>query len=511
MSSKPLLLLALLFNSVLLSAETLPVLRLAITHTTDNSGLMARINPVFESHTGIKVNTITAGSGHALRLGREGDVDVLLTHSPDAEKRFINEGHGLKRYPVMHNDFVIVGPSSDPAGIGTADTAETAMAMIANNKVTFISRDDDSGTHRAELALWQGAGLTPGGDGYIRAGIGMGQALMLASDKGGYTLSDRGTFLAYSDRINLGILFESRTALRNSYHVFAVNPDRHPDTQHELAQKYIEFITGPIAQNVINDYRIDGSRLFHPASMDTSFAETLEAQSPRGNFFIDALASSFNLIAALDSELYFVVWTSLKVSLLAVLLASVISIPLGIVVALNTFRGKHFLLACLNTLMALPTVVVGLLMYGLLNRQGLLGEYGLLYSPMAIVIGQCVLIIPVVWNLSIAAVNAADPRLAKTCSSLGANFIQRCLIYMSEVRFALIAAVVTGFGRAIGEVGIAMMLGGNIAGFTRTMTTAIALETSKGEFEFALALGFMLLLVAFIVNAVLQRFQLRTK
>ncbi len=195
---------------------------------------MARINPVFESHTGIKVNTITAGSGHALRLGREGDVDVLLTHSPDAEKRFINEGYGLKRYPVMHNDFVIVGPSSDPAGIVTADTAETAMAMIANNKVTFISRDDDSGTHRAELALWQGAGLTPGGDGYIRAGIGMGQALMLASDKGGYTLSDRGTFLAYSDRINLGILFESRTALRNSYHVFAVNPDRHPDTQHEL-------------------------------------------------------------------------------------------------------------------------------------------------------------------------------------------------------------------------------------------------------------------------------------
>ena len=127
------------------------------------------------------------------------------------------------------------------------------------------------------------------------------------------------------------------------------------------------------------------------------------------------------------------------------------------------------------------------------------------------VIGQSVLITPVVWNLAIAAVNAADPRLARTCMSLGASFFQRCLIYMSEVRFALIAAIVTGFGRAIGEVGIAMMLGGNIDGYTRTMTTAIALETSKGDFEFALALGFMLLLVAFVVNSALQQFQLRSK
>ena len=212
-----------------------------------------------------------------------------------------------------------------------------------------------------------------------------------------------------------------------------------------------------------------------------------------------------------DSSLFHVVWTSLKVTLIAVLIATLLSVPLGVVVALNKFTGKNFLMTCLNTLMALPTVVVGLLLYGILNRQGLLGSMSLLYTPAAIIIGQCVLIIPVIWNLSIAAVNGADPRLAMTCTSLGANYFQRSIIYMGEVRFALIAAVVTGFGRAIGEVGIAMMLGGNIHGYTRTMTTAIALETSKGDFEFALALGFMLLLVAFIINSVLQQFQLKIK
>ncbi len=243
--------------------------------------------------------------------------------------------------------------------------------------------------------------------------------------------------------------------------------------------------------------------------METIVADHAD-DAPR-SFFMGAAISSLNLIFNFDSTLFYVVWTSLYVSLIAVLIATLISLPLGVVVALHDFKGKHFLQACLNTLMALPTVVVGLLLYGVMNRQGLLGDMGLLYTRAAIIIGQCILIIPVIWNLSIAAVNSADPRLARTCASLGANYFQRILIYMSEVRFALIAAVVTGFGRAIGEVGIAMMLGGNIDGYTRTMTTAIALETSKGDFEFALALGFMLLLVAFVINTVLQQFQQKTK
>ena len=157
--------------------------------------------------------------------------------------------------------------------------------------------------------------------------------------------------------------------------------------------------------------------------------------------------------------------------------------------------------------MALPTVVVGLLLYGLLSRQGAFGEWGLLYTSSAVIIGECLLIIPIIWNLSISAVNAADPRLAATCRGLGANRLQLAIIYLTEVRYGFISAVVVGFGRAIGEVGIAMMVGGNIEGFTRTMTTAIALETSKGEFELALALGCLLLVVAFAVNGCFQYLQ----
>lgn len=227
------------------------------------------------------------------------------------------------------------------------------------------------------------------------------------------------------------------------------------------------------------------------------------------DYFATAFSAAMALIIGLDPEVYAVAWTSLRISFIAVALAALLGVPLGILVALRDFPGKRLLQHALNTLMALPTVVVGLFLYGLLTRQGPLGELDLLYTTTAIIIGQMVLILPITWNLSIAAAGGADPRLLPTLQALGASTLQQGRIYASEVRFALVAALVTGFGRAIGEVGIAMMLGGNIAGFTRTMTTAIALETSKGEFEFALALGLLLLATAFLVNFTAQRFQSR--
>lgn len=225
------------------------------------------------------------------------------------------------------------------------------------------------------------------------------------------------------------------------------------------------------------------------------------------DYFLHALKVAFALIFSLDAEVYQVVWTSIMVALSATVAAAILGIPLGLIVGLREFAGKRVLLQILNTLMALPTVVVGLFLYGLFSRQGVFGDWGLLYTPWAIIIGLAVLILPIIWNLVIAAVHGADPRLAVTCKMLGATRRQQLWIYLGEIRFGLLAAIVMGFGRAIGEVGIAMMLGGNIEGFTRTMTTAIALETSKGEFEFALALGLLLLIVAFAVNAVLYRFQ----
>lgn len=225
------------------------------------------------------------------------------------------------------------------------------------------------------------------------------------------------------------------------------------------------------------------------------------------DYFSQAFVEAFKLIISLDKDVYSIVWVSVKISVIAVCIAAFIGIPMGLAVSFREFMGKQLLMQILNTLMALPTVVVGLVLYGMFTRQGPLGDWGILYTQTAIIIGECVLILPIVWNLSINAAHSADPRLVATCRSLGASEFQQGVIFIQEVRFAIMAAVVTAFGRAIGEVGIAMMLGGNIAGFTRTMTTAIALETSKGEFEFALALGVLLLLVAFIVNFLLQYFQ----
>ncbi|MGB1801071.1 MAG: ABC transporter permease [Gammaproteobacteria bacterium] len=510
---KLILFLSFFFSFVKAEPETLrQTLRLAITTTTQDSGLMTKLNPVFEKEYNVKVNVITVGSGQALRLAEQGDVDIVLTHAPEDEKRFIQSGFGLERHQVMHNDFIIIGPATDPAKIKDTQSINEAFNNLFTNKFKFISRADESGTHKKEQAIWKQTSLVPEGAWYIKAGSGMGSVLLLANEEQAYTLTDRGTYLAFKERLNLTIQFQGDDFLYNPYHVIAVNPEKHGHINSSLAEKYIAFLTGEKGQTIINDFKLHGQQLFNAVN-NFEKNEIAEASSVNENksFFLNAVISSFNLIFNFDQQLFYVVWTSLKVSLIAVLIAVLFSLPLGVVVALNNFKGKNFLLACLNTLMALPTVVVGLLLYGILNRQGLLGDLGLLYTPTAMVIGQCALIIPIIWNLCISAVNSADPRLAKTCAALGASYFQRSIIYMSEVRFALIAAIVTGFGRAIGEVGIAMMLGGNIDGYTRTMTTAIALETSKGEFEFALALGFMLLLVAFVVNAVLQQFQLKAK
>jgi tungstate transport system permease protein len=225
------------------------------------------------------------------------------------------------------------------------------------------------------------------------------------------------------------------------------------------------------------------------------------------NYFTHSLSAALSLIFQFNPDIWLIVWISLKISVAAVVLSSLIAIPLGTLIALNQFIGKQFLQQILNTLMAIPTVVVGLLLYGLLSRQGALGDLGLLYSQWAIVIGECCLITPVILNLTITAIQSADKRLVPTLLSLGANRWQVMLMVLSETRFAMMAALVVGFGRAIGELGIAMMLGGNIDHHTRTMTTAIALETSKGEFESGLALGILLLALAFIVNMGLQALQ----
>jgi tungstate transport system permease protein len=222
------------------------------------------------------------------------------------------------------------------------------------------------------------------------------------------------------------------------------------------------------------------------------------------NYFTESLLAAFSLILSLDANIFRIVVTSVSISIIATLIAALLAIPAGVSMALNTFTGKATLQHLLNTLMSMPTVVIGLLLYGLFSRLGPLGSWGLLYTPTAIIIAEAILVFPIMMNLTIAAVNSADPRLVPTLISLGAKSYTLTVHVVRATRYAMLAALITGFGRAIGEVGAAMMLGGNIQGFTRTMTTAIALETSKGEFELGLALGLLLLIIAFALNFALS-------
>lgn len=225
------------------------------------------------------------------------------------------------------------------------------------------------------------------------------------------------------------------------------------------------------------------------------------------SYFLDSFFSALTLIGNLDSALTQVVGLSLKVSLSSTLIASLIGIPAGLLIALKSFAGKRAVITVLNTLLALPTVVIGLFVYSFISRQGVLGPLSLLYTSKAIVIGQIILIIPIVATLTIAAISRIDVRYRQTALTLGANRLQTGLVIVHEARFSIMAAVVTAFGRVISEVGISMMLGGNIQGFTRTMTTAMALEYDKGQFVLAIALGIILLSISLGVNTLLNVFQ----
>jgi tungstate transport system permease protein len=225
------------------------------------------------------------------------------------------------------------------------------------------------------------------------------------------------------------------------------------------------------------------------------------------NLLWEGVVQAFRLIAKGDPDVFHAVWVSLHVSVAAILLAAAFGVPVGFIVATRSFRGKRAVVACLNTLMSLPSVLAGLLLYSLLSRRGVLGPIGLLYTTSAMMIGQWILSAPTVTALAVAAVNAVDPAVAKTAQALGANRIQKAVAVLREARFALLAAVATAFGRIVGEVGCALMVGGNIRGATRTITTAIALETSKGEFGQAIALGLILLVLSLGINAFIQYLQ----
>lgn len=269
-------------------------LRLATTTSTDNSGLLSVLLPPFEKKFDMKVDVIAVGTGAALKLGENGDADVLLVHAPSRERSFVGSGFGVNRRDVMYNDFIIIGPKEDPAEIRGDNDAGKSLAKIDRTGAIFISRGDDSGTHIKEQLIWKDSGVPleevkkmiskkgkdrevqyvgPEGSWYLSIGQGMGAALMMADEKRAYTLTDRGTYLAYKDKLDLDILSQGDKRLNNPYGIIAVNPDRFPEINYFGAMELIAWMTSVEGQKFIGDFRKSGELLFHPTAVRPSFSE----------------------------------------------------------------------------------------------------------------------------------------------------------------------------------------------------------------------------------------------
>lgn len=252
---------------VLLVLAALPAraeerLRMSTTTSTENSGLLAVLLPPFEKKYACKVDVVAVGTGKALKLGEAGDVDVVFVHARTLEDKFMASGFGVNRRDVMYNDFVLLGPKDDPAGVGKAKSAPDAFRAIAAKGGPFISRGDESGTHQKEKEVWDAAGIVPRGAWYVEAGQGMGEVITMATEKRGYTLSDRGTYIAFRKKTDLVVLRQGDRNLWNPYGIIAVNPKKYVHVKYDAAMKLIDFVTGPEGQSLIAGFKVDGEPLF---------------------------------------------------------------------------------------------------------------------------------------------------------------------------------------------------------------------------------------------------------
>lgn len=243
-----------------------PVLRLATTTSTYETGLLDIILPPFEQKHNCNVHVISVGTGKAIKIAENGDVDVILVHARKAEDQFVDEGYGVNRRDVMYNDFIIMGPANDPAGIAGTHDAQAALARIAQRRCTFVSRGDDSGTHKKEKSLWEAADIIPAGNWYLEAGQGMSATLRMADEKNAYVLLDRATYLANQDHLRLKLLVEGDKHLFNPYGIIPVSPYKYRHAQYELAMALTAWITSPACQKMIGEYKKAGTQLYHPCA-----------------------------------------------------------------------------------------------------------------------------------------------------------------------------------------------------------------------------------------------------
>ncbi len=476
------------------------VLVLATTTSAQDSGILDSLVPRFERQSGILVKVIAVGTGAALEMAARGNADAVLVHAPAREAAYVASGDLVDGQPVMHNSFLIVGPPADPAGARGAASLDEAMRRIAV-RGRFTSRGDGSGTESKELELWRAAGIDPAGvPRREQTGQGMGATLLVADEHGAYTLTDRGTWLAFRPRLRLVPLVEGDARLRNVYHAYAVSGARHPGGHHAEGQAFVRFLVEPATQALIGRFgRAQyGEALFVPdASRDSAVSGAPRSiDRPRG--IGAALAAVFR-----DRETRDVIVRTLAISGLATLLAMLVGVPLGYLLARSDFRGRTLVVTAVNTGMGLPPVVVGLAVWILLSRSGALGSWGLIYTRQAMVLAQFVIATPVVIGVTAAAIQSLPRELPDLLATLGAGRVRMVWLISREVRLGLLAAVMAAFGAVVSEVGASMIVGGNLQGDTRVLTTAIVTVTGRGELATALALGLVLLGLTFAVNAFL--------
>lgn len=494
------------------------VIRLATTTSVENSGLLDHLLEIYQEQENVQVDYIAVGSGQAIGLGQRGDVDLILSHAPELEIEFIESGYGLARLPVMRNDFVILGPIDDPADVRSASIASEAFKRIMASQSTFISRGDNSGTHLRERMIWQESANMPTSSlpWYISSGQGMGASLLMANELGGYILSDRSTYSFQAEQLsNLAILLGGENALENKdpqmmnlYSLIAVNPQWNEGINHAGAAALIEWMTAVPTQYEILKYgqKEFGSPLFLPnsenwnMSIQNGSVDIPELESP--STFSGESKPAASLTDTNVREILLIVGRTLQVSGSSLVLACLIGIPIGTAIGMLDFRFKRHLQILIYTGMGLPPVVVGLAAYLMLSNQGYLGELNWLFTVNGMILAQTVLAFPLASGLTISAVEAVPEELLLQVRSLGASPWQERKAVLHQARRGLMAAVLAALGRIISEVGAVMLVGGNIAGQTRVLSTAIVLETRQGSFGFALALGSILLGIALFSNAI---------
>jgi ABC-type tungstate transport system permease subunit/ABC-type tungstate transport system substrate-binding protein len=467
---------------------------LATTTSAQDSGILDSLVPLFERDSGITVKVIAVGTGAALDLGARGEADAVLVHAPAREAPYVARGDLTDGRLIMHNDFLVVGPSADPARASSAAGLEDALRRISTTG-PFVSRGDGSGTEAKELELWKAVGVTPATvRGREQTGQGMGATLLVADAHRAYTLTDRGTYLAFRSRLRLVPLVQGDARLRNIYHAYVVNPARHPGVHVAEGRAFVRFLAGPEAQALIG--RFGRAR----------FGEPL--------FFPDALADSaatpaVPLRGGDSAEARAIVLRTLLISGLATLAAMLVGVPLGYALARSRFPGRTVVVAAVNTGMGLPPVVVGLLVWLVLARNGVFGAWELIYTRRAMILAQFIIATPVVIGVVSAAIQSLPSELPDLLLTLGAGRVRRLWLISREVRLGLLAAVMAAFGAVVSEVGASMIVGGNLQGETRVLTTAIVTATGRGEIGAALGLGLVLLGLTFAVNAVLTVAQQR--